>query len=381
MRQVLVFTILLSPFVAPGQGMHVHHAFSNVCQGYMYYDEPVDSVVWSTGAVGPELFNVPPGNYGFTAYVNGQVVNQGNPVVEEVGWNFFLVADPYSYPGHAFISVTLEVPHCVSQIFTDVCCHPDPAQTNIVVYQDGMEYPTTDVPIWITEDGDCNGCSSVNCDYGLALFLAPPGHEYTIGVNDATCAGLVMADTSVIANSCANLQLLTEVVDASPGQMDGTITFVEAVPDPTEPYPIEAPVSGTVQLIQMPDGVLMGEFPNATTAQWTGLPTGEYVLYFIPDQPCQPHTVPVLVGTATGLGDVQPVSTLRLFPTVADHSIQLASTVSSPIHLRITDVRGRMVMNQRIPAGSFSVDHLTPGMYGVLAEQDGSVLRTRFIKR
>lgn len=382
MRPYLLLPILLLfPAMASAQGMHVHHAFTNVCQGYMYYDEPVDSIVWSTGAMGTELFNVPPGTYGFTAYVNGQVVNQGNPVVEEVGWNFFLTTDPYLYPGSAFMTANLEIPHCASQIFSGVCCHPEPGVTDIIVYQDGVVYPTTEVPVQLLSDGDCIGCENVNCDYWPVRFLAPPGHIYTIGVNDPTCAGLVMADTSVVAPSCANLQLLTEVVDASPGQADGVVTLMEAIPDLTEPQPIEAPVAGTAQLIKLPEGIAMGMFTNATTAQWTGLTAGEYTLYFRPDQPCQAHTIPVLVGTATGLGDVEPASALRLFPNVADQAIQLSSTASGPIHLRITDMRGREVVNTRLPAGPFPIDALAPGMYGVVAKQGGSALRTRFIKR
>lgn len=364
--------------------MHVHHAFQDVCTGYMYYDEFADSVVWSTGDVGYMLSDLAPGTYGFVVYENGQVVNQGSREVELVDWNFTSFnGDPYMIPGLVMFSGTLEVPHCVAQIFDGVCCMPDPAQTTLFVLQDGMPYPTTEV-LWfdLNEAGECTGCTGLNCTYWVFQFLAPPGHVYTVGLNDPVCAGVVMSDTTIVAPSCANLELVMEVMDATNGQSDGSIVFVQAIPDPNEPYPIQAPVTGSALLYQMPDGELIGNFDNVASAVWDGLPSGEYVLTFMPDAQCQMHSITLLVGTGTTTAmDGVDEGRLRVFPAVADEVLYVISEHNGPIQIRILDLQGRVVANDRMFAGPYAVESLVPGPYLLIAEQDGTVIRTRFIKR
>ena len=379
-----ILSILLA-LVASGsiaQGMHVHHAFANACNGYMYYDESVDSVVWSTGHVGPTLDDLPPGSYGFTAYQNGVVVNEGVREVELVEWSIGFSADPSLYANAFFMSGTLEVPHCVSQIFSGVCCMPDPEQTVLTVFQDGEPYSLTEVPgIELDQIGECAGCVQLECAWWVYMFIAPAGHVYTLGLNDPVCQGLVMLDTVFVAHSCENLQLVTEVADANGGQANGSVTFVEAIPDPSEPYPIEAPVSGTASLYRMEDGHLEGYFQNAVSAQWEGLSEGAYLLTFTPDAACPMQSTIIQVGTTTSIDGPADRSSLGLFPTVTDGPIQLVSSSMDPVHLRIIDAQGRVVRNESRVPGSFFVDDLATGVHILIAEQGPNRLRARFIKR
>ena len=382
MNVALPAAFSLVPIMLSAQGMHVHHAFQDVCNGYIYYDQFADSVVWSTGDVGYMLSDLAPGTYGFQIFEGGQMVDQGTSEVELVGWNFTSFnADPYLYPGLVMFVGTIEVPHCVGQIFDGVCCLPDPEQTTLMVFQDGSPYAVTEVPGQIVEAGDCNGCASVQCAYSVFFFLAEPGHAYTVGLNDVSCAGEVLADTTILAPSCANLELVTAVMDATSGQSNGSISLVDVIPDLTEPYPIQAPVTGLAYLIQLPEEVQLGVFEGVSSAEWTGLPIGEYLLVFMPDASCQGHSVVLQVGTSTALNDAGPGSGLRVFPTVADRTIALLSDGSGPIDLRIVDLHGREVVKEQVVAGSFPVDALVPGHYVIVAEQGGSTLRTRFIKR
>lgn len=383
MKIVPLFVLFLMPSAGSAQGMHVHHAFQNVCEGYMYYDEFADSVVWSTGDVGFSLYDLAPGFYGFEVYQNGQIVNQGTREVELVGWNFTSFGgDPYIFPGLVMITGTLDVPHCVGQIFTGVCCMPDSADTPLLVFQDGVPYPFTEVSLFdLDQPGECNGCTQVLCTYASFRFLAPPGHVYTVGVNDTACAGLVMSDTSITTPSCANLELVTQVVNASSGQADGAITLVQAIPDPNEPYPIQAPVTGTASLHQLPDGVNMGTFENVASAYWEGLSLGEYLLSFIPDAGCQSHSVTLEVGTGTTIEEQGRSSGVRAFPTADGRSIYLITDREGPVHVRIMDVNGRVVLQHQFTVGAVPIDDLAPGAYFVQAEQGGVTYRTRFNKQ
>lgn len=372
----------LPPIVTSAQGVHTHHAFQGVCDGYAYYDEFADSVVWSTGFVGWMLADLAPENYGFTAYLNGQVVNQGAFDVELVGWHISLIADPYSSPGLVLFTGQLEVPHCADQIFDGLCCDPDPSQTSLLVLQDGEAYQLAEVIFpELNEEAECAGCEQVQCDYSLFGFYAPPGHLYTVGVNDQLCAGLVMADTSIITPSCGNLELVIEETDTETGQSDGSVAFIEAIPDTTEPFAIAAPVTGTAFLYLLPDGVLMGMFENAASAMWEGLAQGDYLLVFMPDAFCQTHSAQVHVGGTTDLSDRPGTGGLRIYPAVADRHIQVASESTLPVDVRIMDIHGRVVLNERTMTGPLPLQFLVPGTYLLLAQQGDWVLRTRFLKQ
>ena len=70
-------TFFASMAAAGQSGVRVEHALENACNGNLrYYNEQelVDSVVWSTGYVGWNLTDVPPGTYGYELFLDGSVV-------------------------------------------------------------------------------------------------------------------------------------------------------------------------------------------------------------------------------------------------------------------------------------------------------------------
>jgi hypothetical protein len=372
---------LMFPTCLPAQGFaHVHHAFDNVCNGFIYYDGLADSVVWSTGEVGPMLSDLVPGFYGFTAYLNGQVVDQGTREVELSAWNIIISGHPSFFPSLFEISGAVEVPNCVAQIFDGLCCEPDPAQTSITILQDGIPYPLIDV-FSPGAAGESFGCVNVDCDFNQFLALLPYGHSYAVIVNDPTCAGIVTGDTAIIAHSCANLYVETQVVDATPGQANGSIALLEAIPDPNEPYPIQSPVSGTALLYLLPDETLIGFQTGVTSALWTGLASGDYRLVFGADQGCQPYVDTLHVGDATTIHPSRVSNGLSLFPTVTEGNAQLISDEAGPIELWVLDINGAVLVHELMPPGTLAVQGLAAGMYVLKARQGTSELIARFIRR
>lgn len=366
---------LLLPFTAFSQGVHVHHAFENVCDGYMLYSGSADSVVWSTGHVGWTVDDLTPGTYGFEAFADGQVVEQGTREVEVFGWEFGPLQASY-YSADAFtLTGSLSIQHCFVKLFNSLCCHPAPEETTVLILQDGEPYPVT--------SENCESCMQVHCDYSFFIALGLPfGHIYDVGVNDPTCSGVTMMGMNMIAHSCANLEVITEVVASTPGQTNGAITLVEAIPDPNEPYPISSPVLGTATLYDVTTMEPVEMFEGVGTAMWSGLAAGSYELYFSPEEYCQTSVTVIEVSSGTtGLDEVASRSELRVFPTITDGTLQLSAVNEEAIDLRIMDVHGREVMRESQAPGSLDVGALPSGPYVARMQQGPIVASARFIKR
>lgn len=346
----------------------VSHAFPGVCQGSIMIAE-ADSVHWSTGATG-WILNAAPGTYSYTYYEDGEATT-GQREIGSNGWDVQLI--PMATFSGLQISGQVSVEHCGTSNFNTPCCVPDAATTELRILQDGIPFT---VP-------DCLGCSEVQCSFGqFQIQGLPYGHAYQLVVVDPTCAGEVITPAGmVIAHGCANLEVITEVDAATTGQADGTITLVQAVPDPSENYPISAPVVGTAMLRNATTMEEVATFEHVGTAVWGNLEAGEYLLIFSPDEGCQQYSTTVQVGSGTtGVSEASSAG-LKLFPTLTEGDLQLAAPGEGPVVVRITDAQGREVLRSRQVAGTVDVASLSAGTYVATLQQGDTSLHTRFIKR
>lgn len=344
---------------------YVYHAFPDVCDGRILVTD-ADSVHWSNGDIGMELV-APPGTYSYTAYFDGVAI-EAERVIESHGWEVQMMAQPYS--GGLQLIGNVSIAYCGSSLWNHPCCSPDEVELHLL--QDGEPYAIQ----------DCWGCSGVGCDPGSFLIGELSfGHEYQLLIVDPTCAGTVIHPAGMaIAHSCANLEVITEVVDPTEGASDGTIHFVEAIPDPNEPYPISAPVIGTAILMDALTLEIIDLFIQVTSATWEGLAAGNYLLTFYADEGCQTYTDTLAVGTfSTGVIAGSGSIDLRLFPAVTDGILQVVSQAGGPVSIDIHDMHGRLV-HSMVVHDRIELDHLPAGAYIATMEQGGRQLRARFIK-
>lgn len=364
-----LLTFSYASFASAQVEAHIHHAFPDVCDGsIIIMGSGFDQVVWSTGDEGLEL-TAPPGDYGFSVYNNGNLVFAGVRTIESNGWEVQVQALPL-FDGIQ-LSGTLGLQHCGTSIYNAPCCIPDPSQTTFEVFQDGEPYAPA----------QCTGCTEVQCAYSMVMVSGLPyGHVYTYAVNDPVCAGVLTAGM-ITAHSCANLQLDMEVVDAIGGNT-GSIAVLEAVPDPTEPLPISAPVTGTFRLFNNAGGEPVGEVVEGGAAMWTDLAPGEYLVVFVPDELCQTRSNVVTVSGATSVGD-RMIGDVDLYPRVADDFIALPTfDGKGSVNVRVLDMNGRSVLHlTNMPPSRIPVSALVPGAYVVMAASGEEVLHARFIRR
>ncbi len=353
---------------------HVVHTFPGVCEeGTIWLEcfSPPDSIVWANGTTGLAITG-PPGTYPYQAYSAGEVVSSGEPAIEAHGWVF---GGPNSYSTvYGFqLSGSASVAYCGTSNWNFPCCAPD--DVSILLIQDG----TTPIT------GPCIGCIDYPCSGGAFMFSQLPyGHEYCVRLVDPACAGIVEPESlCVIAPNCANLSLVTTVQASIPGGSTGVIELIEAIPDTTEVYPIFAPVSGASVLYHMPGYEQVNPVQDGTSAIWTALDTGYYLLQFTPVAMCQVQEITLYVpaGTNTSV-PLNQVPDLAVSPTVTDGDLYLSCTeASTPVRLRIVDGRGRTVSSALRAAGRFSIQDLAPGPYLILAEQGEQQVVTRIVKR
>ncbi len=349
------------------------HAWEGVCGGHVsVVDCPGDSVIWSNGASGWTAY-LDPGSYSYTVYQGGAVFYSGYANVQTVGWDF---ADSihglpwgwsYAITGNAFVN------YCGTTMYDHSCCVPEGA--DVYLLQDGVNI------LYLP----CVNCTDIWCvSTSFIIHEVPYGHQYVVCISDPSCAGTCATDQPITVPSCGNLELVTSISGTIAGENNGSIELVEAIPDTTEPYPIQAPVMGSISLTELSSGLLVGtQLTNAGSALWTGLDTGYYVLYFQPDAGCQSawDTLYVPAETSTGM-DRLGGPALSARPTITDGTLVLSSSISDqPVHIRIVDMHGRTILTTMLRPGPLSVDALLPGAYLLVAAQGEVLLRSRFVKR
>jgi hypothetical protein len=386
MRNIILGLGGLLPILATGQcgANYIYHPFGTCTEGRVdfFCSVPTDSVVWSTGGTMHELNSsplLPPGTYTWQAYHNGEVIQTGEVEIEQLEWH---IAPPSLNwtGGGAMISVgEVMVPYCTSEWQTP-CCVPVDSLTYMHLVQDG----TTEM---VTES--CFGCEQYYwgngpCGYSGATWFSnvPTGHSYTVRLYDLACGNIVDDTTVIIAHGCDNLELMHEEVGTLPDVPLGEIHLLEAVPDPSEPYPLQAPVIGTAKLYRGPDGFdQVGDaFENVASASWTELEAGDYRLEFTPEAGCNRVLRPVHVATTTSIGPgVHVGALLQVVPTADPGRITIRTAQGIVTNAQVLDAMGRMVPIHKLADGSYHMGTPPPGTYLVRALVGGSMATTRFV--
>ncbi|HMN04519.1 MAG TPA: T9SS type A sorting domain-containing protein [Flavobacteriales bacterium] len=378
---ILIALLVGAP--AHAQNLLRGHAFPDVCNGFIIFDPPLSgNPVWipSNGVTQVNAGYVTfenPGTYELWEDVDGEMVFVDEYTIQSNGWELD-VSMVNTFAG-VMVSGSVGIRYCGGiSPFNIPCCSPDEAQTELLFYQDGEPMDMSGM-----------GCPIPNCTVtcmegqNFIYHWLDYGHEYQVAINDPVCAGLVLSPITV-AHSCANLDVVTEVVSSTQGQANGSITMVEAIPDPNEPFPITAPVIGDALLISLADPndpTPVEMFEGVGSAIWTGLETGFYILSFSPDQICQPYSDTIFVDLSVGMDGHGSDPRMRIFPTVVEQALFFMAEDGQPSNIDIRDVQGRMVMHAAVTPGPVQVEQLPQGMYTVDLRQGDRLLRTRFIKQ
>lgn len=387
MRNTILTLFGLLPFLAAGQcGMfYRYHPFGTCTEGWVDINcsVPMDSIVWSTGDVMLTLGSspaLPPGTHTWQVYSSGEVIQTGEVEMEQLEWQ---IADAHlSWTGGgAMISVgAVEVPYCTSMSQTP-CCVPVDSLTYLRLVQDGATEMVTE---------SCYGCTGYNwgngpCGYPGASWFAnvPTGHTYTVRLYDLACGNVIDLQAMLVAHSCDNLVLSIEEVGTEPNAMTGEVHLLEAVPDVTEPLPLQGTVTGTARLLRGLDGFeQVGDVLNGVaSASWTDLDTGYYRVSFIPDAQCNHVTQVVHVSTSTSIGPEAeaPGAVLQVGLTADRDRITVRTTQGIASHVEMLDALGRKVPIRKLADGPYHIGAAVPGTYIVRAMVSGAMVTAKFI--
>ncbi len=378
MRTTLISLSVFLPSLAIGQchgAIDVYHPFGD-CSGYIGVLCPLatDSVVWSDGRVGSNL-SFAPGMYGYVAYGNGTVVDARDSImVEQLTWE--INAAPSWTGTGPTIQGDASVRYCTTSMWNFPCCIPVPAQTFVRLVQDGTTEITTEA---------CINCMDMVC-FGTSFVFhqVPTGHAYNVRLYDLACGNVVTDTTTIIVNACDHLELSVSASGTPEGSMEGSVHLDEVIPDPTEPYPLVAPVIGTATLYRGLEGFdEVGVHFNVSSASWNGLDTGYYRVQFIPVSGCNQVTYPIHVGISshTGMDGAPLAPALQVRWTEDARRITLHTTGGILDQVQWTDLLGRPVPVRGGPGGTYDLVALAPGLYVVRASVGATLISTRFLVR
>ena len=107
---------------------------------------------------------------------------------------------------------------------------------------------------------------------------------------------------------------------------------------------------------------------------FTGMSEGKYT--FVQKQ----------LGNTSSIGVPKEVSMLDVYPNPATDHINVLFDTQADAQIRIFDMSGRMVYNQRLNTSGFnqhtiSINHLQNGIYTIIIETGNTVSRSKFIKQ
>lgn len=382
-------TILISLALLPAAAMAqcsftwVSHPFGSCTEGDLQLscNGEVDSVLWSDGHVGFDD-QLPPGDYNWQAYHNGQVVQSFPFQMKQLGWGLS-VSGSYWQGGGFSISAWAEVgeytdsafvsgAYCDDSSIQGPCCHPVDSLTHVRLVQDGVVE---------LAPGDCMGCESLPC-YGHTVWFGnvPTGHTYHLRLHDLACGQVVDDTTQIIANSCNNLSLLVETSGTQPGTMQGQVNLLEAVPDTTESYPLHSPVSGIANLYRGLDGWNTAGPPiSGVSANWAGLDTGYYRVVFTPDAGCNQVTDTVYVSFSTGVNEAT-MPALVVAPTDDPGQIRVQVRGGVATQVRLFNAMGQELPVRKVAKGLYDIGAVPSGAYLVQVKAGGTVLTTKFLR-
>lgn len=339
-------------------------------------------MLWSDGHVGFDD-QLPPGDYNWQAYHDGQLVQSFPFQIKQLGWGLMVSGsawqgDGFSISGWAEVgeymdSAFVSGAYCDDSSIQGPCCHPVDSLTHVRLVQDGtVELP----PV------DCMGCESMPCYGQMAWFgNVPTGHSYHLRLHDLACGQVVDDTTVVIAHACDNLSLAVETSGTQPGAMQGEVHLLEAVPDTTEPYPLHAPVGGVADLYRGLEGYdLVGNPVQGTSASWSGLDTGHYRVVFTPDAGCNQVIDTVFVSLPTGIDGPGLPMDLQVERTGDPARIRILVRNGIAERLRLFNPGGQELPIRKLGNGLYDVGALAPGVYILQAATGGRLLTARFVK-
>jgi len=376
----------LLPAVALAQcsSTWIGYPFGSCTEGdiELYCNGEVDSVLWSDGQVGFEA-HLPPGDYAWQAYQDAQVVQTYPFQMKQLGWGLSLSGSSWQsggfsisgwaevgeYTDSAFVSGA----YCDDSAFHGPCCHPVDSLTYVRLVQDGAVELS---PV------NCIGCESLPC-YGQMVWFGnvPSGHAYHLRLHDLVCGNVVDDTAEVIAHACDNLSLLVETSGTQPGAMQGEVSLLAAVPDTTEPYPLQAPVLGTAVLYRGLNGWdMVGSAIQGTSASWSGLDTGYYRVVFTPDAGCNQVSDTVNLSWTTGIEGAADMPTLLVARTDVPDHIRIRLQSGDAAQVRLFNATGRELTIRNIGNGLYDIGAVPSGVYLVQVKAGGTFLSARFLR-
>ncbi len=356
-------------------GDHIYHPFGSCTAGYIALACPdeIDSVVWSNGQVGFEA-HLTPGVYAWQAYANGEVVQSSSGIeIVQLAWSISDVQNYWMDNTGFTISGWAEVPWCGTSAWNAPCCSPESELTYMRLVQDGTTEITT---------GPCAGCDSMPCHGSTFRFGGvPTGHSYTVRLYDLGCGNMVDDTTQIIAHACDSLKLVVETTGTPPGNLQGAIVLVEAQPDTTEPYPLQAPVSGVAALYRGLEGWdMVGTMINGSSATWAGLDTGYYRVVFTPDAACNRITETVHISVPVGLEDPTHSPKVAISQTDDPGKIMVRVENGVPVQVRMFSALGQEVAIRKLGGGLYDIGALPMGMYVVKFHVGSAIHSCKFVR-
>ena len=362
----------------PCQNGFLSEPFGSCLEGSTYVSCPgntVDSIVWSNGQVGIANDGLTPGIHSWQAYADGEVVQTRTFEVGQRAWAISGLNSYWMNSGFTISGWTeVDGGACTSN-FHGLCCGPVDTLTYVRLVQDGVVELNPEA---------CVGCDELPC-FGHMIWFSgvPTGHTYTVRLYDLACGNVIDLQAMLVAHSCDNLALSIEEVGTEPDAMTGEVHLLEAVPDATEPLPLQGTVTGTARLLRGLDGFeQVGDvFNGVASASWTDLDTGYYRVSFIPDAQCNHVTQVVHVSTSTAIGpETQaPGAALQVGLTADRDRITVRTAQGTATHVEMLDALGRTVPIRKLADGSYHIGATAPGTYLLRAMVSGSMATAKFI--
>ena len=278
--------------------------------------------------------------------------------IEQLAWD--LNQSVFVQAGAITVEIWAELPYCAS-MFNGYNCHVYGDSTVIYLLQDGIAMDSiTPVDICAT----------------LAYWdWLPFGHTYQTYLVDRSACG-----SSAYGEAVVSFALDAEIeywAEPSTGSNNGMITVTNILASPGMLSPPPMPLSGGLMLYTWPDEVApVGPPQPGTTATWTDLAPGDYLVVFTPDVLCNSVDTVITVGSLTGVDDREgTLSERRVWPVPATDVLHWSDSTRTSV--MVTDLQGRTLLAADNVA-QLDVSDLAAGSY-VLRFDDG--LQRSFVKR
>jgi len=345
-------------------GPYVHHPIWPATEGYAYVNlvecgAQYTGQLWDNGATTDLANGLSVGPHTVVLYVGNTPVETLQFEVEQLAWD--LGQQVYTMAGALTVSGWAELPYCGTQIFNNHACPLDPDQTVLYLLQDGIAVDSLSPVACPVFQYFCTNLA-FGSTYQVMLQAHGACGAFALGqlVNTYNCEGAV----------------LDLVAEAGAGMDQGSITVTGVVPAGQAAVPPPLPLTGTFMLMAMPEYEQVGSQQLGSTANWSGLPWGNYLVFFSADSLCAPVQMELTIDGTTGIGGANSAAGLApaIWPVPASNVLYW--NAQRPSTVQVTDLQGRSVLQSRNTA-QLDVSTLVPGSY-LLHFADGT--RRAFVK-